>query len=53
MKDFAHLRNQLLKKCEEDQQRPHYVKDSLITDLFEEEKKYGLALTESKYPVFK
>lgn len=53
MKDFAHLRDQLLKKCEEDQQRPHYRKDSLIADLFEEEKKYGLSLPDSAYPVFK
>ena len=53
MKDFVDLRDQLLKKCEENQHRPHYVKDSLIADLFAEEKKYGLALPESEYPVFK
>ena len=36
-----------------DHQRLHYKKDIAIADLFEEEKKYGLALPESDYPVFK
>ena len=53
MKDFAHLRDRLFEKCKEDQQRSHYIKGCLITDLFKAEKKYGLALPESEYPVFK
>jgi len=53
IKDLAHLRDLLFEQCQQDQQRAHYKKDIVIADLFEEEKKYGLALPESEYPVLK
>lgn len=51
--DLAHLRDLLFEQCRKDHQRSHYKKGEVIADLLEEEKKYGLALPESDYPVFK
>jgi len=53
IKDLAHLRELLFEKCKKDHQRLHYKKDLVIADLLEEEKKYGLALPDTEYPVFK
>src|SRR5690625_262805 len=53
IKDLAHLRDLLFEKCGEDHQRNHYKKGVVIADLLDEEKKYGLALPETDYPVFK
>src|SRR5699024_8499132 len=53
IQDLAHLRELLLEQCKEDHQRNHYKKDILIADLLREEKKFGLALPEANYPVFK
>ncbi|GAA0303118.1 transposase [Gracilibacillus halotolerans] len=53
IKDLTHLRDLLFEQFQKDHQRLHYKKDIPITDLFEEEMKYGLALPESDYPVFK
>lgn len=53
IKDLAHLRKLLFEKCKTDYQRLHYKKGIIIADLLEEEKKYGLALPETDYPVFK
>ena len=53
IKDLAHLRELLFEHFKEDHQRLHYKKKVKIADLLEEEKKYGLALPEEDYPVFK
>ncbi|MBC5638700.1 transposase [Ornithinibacillus sp. BX22] len=53
IRDITHLRALLFEQCKKDHQRLHYKKDIVIAELFEEEKKYGLALPESDYPVFK
>ncbi|MFC5628366.1 IS21 family transposase [Aliibacillus thermotolerans] len=53
IKNLAHLRELLFEKCKDDHQRLHYKKGVVIADLLEEEKKYGLALPEADYPVFK
>ena len=53
IQDLTHLRELLFEKCKEDHQRFHYKKGVVIADLLEEEKKYGLALPEADYPVFK
>ncbi len=37
----------------QDHQRNHYKNGRVIADLMEEERKYGLALPENEYPVFK
>ncbi len=53
IKDFTHLQELLNEKTEEDHQRPHYKKGIKIIDLMKEERKYGLALPDVPYPVFK
>jgi transposase len=53
IQDLAHLRELLWEYSCKDHQRSHYRKDLLIKDLMAEEKKYGLALPETAYPVFK
>lgn len=53
VKSLEHLRDLLFEQCKRDQQRLHYNKNIIIADLFNEEKKYGLALPESDYPIFK
>ncbi|WP_405098616.1 IS21 family transposase [Oceanobacillus sp. FSL H7-0719] len=53
IRDLAHLRDLLFEQCRKDHERSHYKKGEVIVDLLEEEKKYGLALPESNYPVFK
>ena len=53
IKDLRHLQDMLLEHCLEDHKRIHYRKNEMIADLFELEKKYGLALPEVEYPVFK
>lgn len=53
IKDLEHLRTLLFDQCKKDHQRLHYKKDLVIAELLEEEKKYGLALPDSEYPVFK
>lgn len=53
IQDLAHLRELLWEHSCKDHQRSHYRKDLLIKDLMAEEKKYGLALPETAYPVFK
>jgi len=53
IQDLTHLHELLLEHCRNDHQRIHYKKGYIIADLMEEEKKYGLALPENEYPVFK
>ena len=53
IQDLTHLHELLLEHCRNDHQRIHYKKDHIIADLMNEEKKYGLALPENEYPVFK
>jgi len=53
IQDLAHLRKLLFEKCQKDHQRNHYKKHVTIANLFKEESKYGLALPEEDYPVFK
>lgn len=53
IQDLAHLKELLWEHSCKDHQRPHYRKDLPIKDLMKEEKKYGLALPETAYPVFK
>jgi len=53
IEDLTHLRSLLLEHSKKDHQRKHYKKGYIIADLMEEEKKYGLALPENEYPVFK
>lgn len=53
IRDLAHLRDLLFGQCQKDHQRSHYKKGVIISDLLAEEKKYGLALPDSDYPVFK
>lgn len=53
VQDLGHLRILLLEQSKKDHQRKHYKKGYIIADLMEEEKKYGLALPENEYPVFK
>lgn len=53
IKDLSHLQSLLLEHHLEDHKRDHYKKGDVIADLLEKEKKYGLALPEQEYPVFK
>ena len=53
IQDLSHLRELLFEKCQKDHQRNHYKKHVSIAHLFKEESKYGLALPEEDYPVFK
>ena len=53
IKNLDHLRDLLIEHFKEDHKRLHYKKKISIADLIEEEKKYGLALPEVDYPVFK
>jgi len=53
VQDLAHLRDLLWQHCKKDHQRKHYKKDIKIEELMKEEKKYGLALPQTEYSVFK
>nr|WP_144929280.1 IS21 family transposase [Paenibacillus bovis] len=53
IQNFTHLGEMLWEQSKKDHQRKHYKKGKLIADLLEEEKKYGLALPETEFPVFK
>lgn len=53
VQDLTHLGEILWEYCLEDHQRNHYKKGDIILDLMNAEKKYGLALPETEYPVFK
>lgn len=53
IKDLIHLRELLFEHSKQDHQRLHYKKKLVIADLLEEEGKFGLALPEVDYPVFK
>lgn len=53
MENFEDLTEQLFLKLEADRNRIHYSKQVRIEDLWQEEKKYLLALPEKPYPVFK
>lgn len=52
VQDLTHLRELLFEHCQNDHLRVHYKKEIRIVDLIKEEKKYGLALPETEYPVF-
>lgn len=53
VQDLSHLRDLLWQHCQEDHQRKHYKKDIIIAELMAEERKYGLALPDKAYPIFK
>lgn len=53
IQNLTHLRELLREHCKVDHERNHYKKGITISGLMEEEKKYGLALPETEYPVFK
>lgn len=53
MESYESLTDQLFHKLEADRNRIHYSKNVRIEDLWQEEKKYLLALPEKPYPVFK
>lgn len=53
IQDLTHFREMLFEQCNDDHQRTHYKKGEVIADLMEMEKKYGLALPENEFPVFK
>lgn len=53
IQDLSHLQELLVIHFRKDHQRLHYKKELPICSLMEEEKKYGLALPDIPYPVFK
>lgn len=53
MESYEILTDQLFHRLEADRNRIHYSKNVRIEDLWQEEKKYLLALPEKPYPVFK
>ncbi|GFZ87002.1 transposase [Compostibacillus humi] len=53
MNSYEDLTDQIFLKLEADRNRIHYSKNVRIEDLWQEEKKYLLALPEKTYPVFK
>ena len=54
IQDWEHLTEILFEHFTEDHQRKHYRKEAYtIAELIEQERKYGLALPEVAYPVFK
>jgi hypothetical protein len=53
MESYESLTDQLFHRLEADRNRIHYSKNVRIEDLWQEEKKYLLALPEKPYPVFK
>ena len=53
IKDFEDLTEQLKQQLKEDRDRPHYEKEELIEDLWQQEQKQLIKLPEESYPVFK
>ena len=51
--DFDGYNNDLLRRCDEDHNRPHYKRDILIRELWEEERRHLLTLPEYEYEVFR
>jgi transposase len=51
--DLETFNQQLLKRCDEDHQRPHYEKKQQISELFEEERTLLLPLPKVKFEVCK
>lgn len=47
--DLREFNRQLLEQCDRDMQRPHYQKQYLIKELFEEDRKYLLPLPEVEF----
>jgi len=51
--DFEAFNAELLQLCNEDHRREHYVQGTLISELWESEKKHLLTLPEYEYEVFR
>ena len=51
--DFEAFNEELFRLCEQDMDRPHYIKQRPIRELWEEEKAQLLALPDNDYPVFR
>lgn len=51
--DFEAFNEELLRRCDEDHERPHYLCGKLISELWEEERKHLLRLPEYEYEVFR
>jgi transposase len=51
--DFAVFNEELLRRCDADQNRKHYQKDAQICELWQEEKSQLLALPKYEYDVFR
>jgi transposase len=51
--DFAVFNEELFARCDADHKREHYLRKTLISELWEEEHKYLLALPEYEYEVFR
>ena len=51
--DFEAFNEELLRRCDEDHERPHYIHGKLISELWEEERKHLLTLPEYEYEVFR
>jgi len=51
--DFDVFNEELLRLCDEDHKREHYERGVPMTELWEEEKRYLLALPEHEYDVFR
>ncbi len=51
--DFAAFNSELLRRCDADHEREHYVRGELIRELWEDEKRHLLTLPEYEYEVFR
>jgi len=53
IEDFEGFNRELLRRCDEDHNRPHYKQGNLISELWNEERRHLLTLPEYEYDVFR